>query len=285
MITLSLLGGAEVPADHVPAHQAVIHQYVRERMAGCGKMIMGSDSHPIRRALGAMGIGEGGPELVKQVLNRTYDTVWPEVVAVFLEGKPRDGVGPQDVALAIIRAVFKNGFVQNKVMEFVGPGIGNLSVDFRNGIDVMTTETACLSTIWRTDEKVADYYRTHGREEEYRKLEPGSVAYYDGLIRVDLSRVEPMIALPFHPSNSFTIRELKTDRWISSETEKRHCNSSKPRPEILSHGQGPRKPKVDQGSSPVARGNLREHRLPRLSRRAIHRDESSPSFIRRASRS
>ena len=206
---------------YVPAHQAVIHQYVRERMAGCGKMIMGSDSHTRYGALGAMGIGEGGPELVKQVLNRTYDTVWPDVVAVFLEGKPRDGVGPQDVALAIIRAVFKNGFVQNKVMEFVGPGIGNLSVDFRNGIDVMTTETTCLSTIWRTDEKVADYYRTHGREEEYRKLEPGSVAYYDGLIRVDLSRTEPMIALPFHPSNAFAIRELKTDLMdILRETEK-----------------------------------------------------------------
>lgn len=206
---------------YVPAHQAVMHQYMREQMAGCGKMIMGSDSHTRYGALGTMGIGEGGPELVKQFLCRTYDTVWPEVVAVFLEGKPRDGVGPQDVALAIIRAVFKNGFVQNKVMEFVGPGIGNLSIDFRNGIDVMTTETACLSTIWRTDEKVADYYRTHGREAEYRKLEPGSVAYYDGLIRVDLSRVEPMIALPFHPSNAFTIRELKTDLMdILRETEK-----------------------------------------------------------------
>ena len=207
---------------YVPAHQAVIHQYVRERMAGCGKMIMGSDSHTRYGALGAMGIGEGGPELVKQVLGRTYDTVWPEVVAVFLEGKPRDGVGPQDVALAIIRAVFRNGFVLNRVMEFVGPGIGNISVDFRNGIDVMTTETTCLSTIWRTDEKVADYYRTHGREEEYRKLDPGSVAYYDGLIRVDLSRVEPMIALPFHPSNAFAIRELKTNLMdILRETEKR----------------------------------------------------------------
>ncbi len=206
---------------YVPAHQAVIHQYVREQMAGCGKMIMGSDSHTRYGALGCMGIGEGGPELVKQVLSRTYDTLWPEVVAVFLEGKPRNGVGAQDVALAIIRAVFKNGFVQNKVMEFVGPGIGNLSVDFRNGIDVMTTETTCLSTIWRTDEKVADYYRTHGREEAYRKLEPGDVAYYNGLIRVDLSRVEPMIALPFHPSNAFAIRELKTDLMdILRETEK-----------------------------------------------------------------
>jgi aconitate hydratase len=206
---------------YVPAHQAVIHQYMREQMTGCGKMILGSDSHTRYGALGAMGIGEGGPELVKQVLGRTYDAVWPEVVAVFLEGKPGYGVGPQDVALAIIRAVFKNGFVQNKVMEFVGPGIGNLSVDFRNSIDVMTTETTCLSSIWRTDEKVADYYRTHGRAEMYRKLEPGRVAYYDALIRVDLSRIEPMIALPFHPSNAFAIRELKVDLTdILRETEK-----------------------------------------------------------------
>ncbi len=206
---------------YVPAHQAVIHQYVREQMAGCGKMILGSDSHTRYGALGAMGIGEGGPELVKQVLGRTYDTARPEVVAVFLEGAPGYGVGPQDVALAIIRAVFKNGFVQNKIMEFVGPGVGNLSVDFRNGIDVMTTETTCLSSIWRTDEKVADYYRTHGRVEDYQRLDPGAVAYYDALIRVDLSRIEPMIALPFHPSNAFTIRELKANLLdILRETEK-----------------------------------------------------------------
>jgi aconitate hydratase len=206
---------------YVPAHQAVIHQYVRERMAGCGKMILGSDSHTRYGALGTMGIGEGGPELVKQILGRTYDTARPEVVAVFLEGAPGYGVGPQDVALAIIRAVFKNGFVQNRVMEFVGPGIGNLSVDFRNGIDVMTTETTCLSSIWRTDEKVADFYRTHGRAEAYRRLEPGDAAYYDGLIRVDLSRIESMIALPFHPSNAFSIRELKADLLdILRETER-----------------------------------------------------------------
>jgi aconitate hydratase len=205
---------------YVPAHQAVIHQYVREQMVGCGKMILGSDSHTRYGALGTMGIGEGGPELVKQVLGRTYDAARPEVVAVLLEGSPGYGVGPQDVALAIIRAVFKNGFVQNRVMEFVGPGIGNLSVDFRNGIDVMTTETTCLTSIWRTDEKVADYYRTHGRAEEYRRLEPGDVAYYDALIRVDLSRIEPMIALPFHPSNAFTIRELNADLTdILRETE------------------------------------------------------------------
>ena len=205
----------------VPAHQAVIHQYVRERMAGCGKMILCSDSHTRYGALGAMGIGEGGPELVKQILNRTYDTVWPEVVAVYLEGEVGHGVGPQDVALALIRAVFKNGFVQNKVLEFVGPGIGKLSVDFRNGIDVMTTETTCLSTIWRTDEKVAEEYRIHGRPAEYREIKPGPISYYDALIRVDLSRIEPMIALPFHPSNAFTIRELKANLSdILRETEK-----------------------------------------------------------------
>jgi aconitate hydratase len=206
---------------YVPAHQAVIHQYVREQMAGCGKMILGSDSHTRYGALGTMGIGEGGPELVKQLLGRTYDAARPEVVAVLLEGKPESGVGPQDVALSIIRAVFKNGFVQNKVMEFVGPGIENLSVDFRNGIDVMTTETTCLTSIWRTDEKVADFYQTHGRASAYRRLEPGSVAYYAGLIRVDLSRIEPMIALPFHPSHVFSIRELKADLMdILRETEK-----------------------------------------------------------------
>ncbi|MDO8942965.1 MAG: hydratase, partial [Desulfobacterales bacterium] len=190
-------------------------------MAGCGKMILGSDSHTRYGALGTMGIGEGGPELVKQILNRTYDTVWPEVVAVYLEGEIGYGVGPQDVALAIIRAVFKNGFVQNKVMEFVGPGIGKLSVDFRNGIDVMTTETTCLSTIWVTDEKVAEDYRTHGRSEDYEEIKPGPISYYDALIRVDLSRIEPMIALPFHPSNAFTIRELKENLTdILRETEK-----------------------------------------------------------------
>lgn len=192
----------------VPAHQAVIHQYMREMMAGCGKMILGSDSHTRYGALGTMGIGEGGPELVKQLLNRTYDLPYPEVIAVYLEGKPRPGVGPQDVALALIKAVFKNGFVKNKVLEFVGPGVGNLSVDFRNGIDVMTTETTCLSSIWRTDDTIREYFCIHNRLDDYQRLEPGELAYYDGLIRIDLNAVEPMIALPFHPSNAYTIEEL-----------------------------------------------------------------------------
>lgn len=193
---------------YVPAHIAVIHQYMREMMAKSGHMILGSDSHTRYGALGTMAVGEGGPELVKQLLNKTYDIDYPEVVAVYLEGKPSLGVGPQDVALAIIGAVFKNSFVKNKVMEFVGPGIAGLSVDYRNGIDVMTTETTCLSSIWATDEKVQEYYKIHNREDAYAKLEPGSVAYYDGMVRVDLSKVQPMIALPFHPSNVYTIKEL-----------------------------------------------------------------------------
>lgn len=192
----------------VPTHQAVIHQYMREMMSGCGKMILGSDSHTRYGALGTMGIGEGGPELVKQLLKRTYDLAYPEVIAVYLEGKPRPGVGPQDVALALIKAVFNNGFVKNKVLEFVGPGVGNLSVDFRNGIDVMTTETTCLSSIWRTDESVREYYRIHNRLSDYQQLEPGEIAYYDGLVKIDLGKVESMIALPFHPSNAYTIEEL-----------------------------------------------------------------------------
>ena len=192
----------------VPTHQAVIHQYMREMMAGCGKMILGSDSHSRYGALGTMAIGEGGGELVKQLVRRTYDIAYPDVVAVYLEGKPLPGVGSQDVALAIIGAVFKSGFVKNKVMEFVGPGIDNLSVDFRNGIDVMTTETTCLSSIWRTDEQVANFYRIHGRPDSYSKLEPGEVSYYDGMVKVDLSRIRPMIAMPFHPSNVWTIAEL-----------------------------------------------------------------------------
>lgn len=192
----------------VPAHQAVIHQYMREMMSGCGKMILGSDSHTRYGALGTMGVGEGGPELVKQLLKRTYDLAYPDVIAVYLEGKPRPGVGPQDVALALIKAVFNNGFVKNKVLEFVGPGIANLSVDFRNGIDVMTTETTCLSSIWITDESVREYYRIHDRLSDYQQLEPGEIAYYDGLVKIDLSKVEPMIALPFHPSNAYTIEEL-----------------------------------------------------------------------------
>lgn len=192
----------------VPAHQAVIHQYMREMISGCGKMILGSDSHTRYGALGTMGVGEGGPELVKQLLKRTYDLDYPEVIAVYLEGKPHPGVGPQDVALALIKAVFSNGFVKNKILEFVGPGIGNLSVDFRNGIDVMTTETTCLSSIWLTDESVREYYRIHGRSSAYRQLEPEEVAYYDGVVKIDLGKVEPMIALPFHPSNAYAIEEF-----------------------------------------------------------------------------
>ncbi|MDR1559384.1 MAG: hydratase [Clostridiales bacterium] len=196
---------------YVPAHQAVIHQYMREMMAGCGKMILGSDSHTRYGALGTMAIGEGGGELVKQLLCQTYDLPLPEIVGVYLSGEPRDGVGPQDVALAIIKAVFANGFVKNKVMEFVGGGIEKLSVDYRSGIDVMTTETTCLSSIWRTDDSVREYYEIHGRGEEYRELKPGGVAYYDSFIFVDLSRIKPMIALPFHPSNVYEIDELNAN--------------------------------------------------------------------------
>jgi aconitate hydratase len=191
----------------VPAHQAVIHQYMREMMAGCGKIVLASDSHTRYGALGTMGFGEGGPELVKQLLERTYDMPYPEIVAVYLEGEPQPGVGPHDVALALIKAVFKNGFVKNRVLEFVGPGVANLSVDFRNGIDVMTTETTCLSSIWMTDDKVKEYFMRHGRPDVFKTLHPGKVSYYDALIRIDLSRIEPMIAFPFHPSNAFTIKE------------------------------------------------------------------------------
>ncbi|MBP7403094.1 MAG: hydratase, partial [Clostridia bacterium] len=193
---------------YVPANQAVIHQYVREQMAGGGLMILGSDSHTRYGALGTMGVGEGGPELVKQLLSNTYDIPAPDVVLVYLEGAPRRGVGPHDVAVALTAAVFGNGFVKNKVMEFAGPGVAALSVDFRNGIDVMTTETTCLSSIWTTDDKVAEYYRIHGRPEAYRKLAPGPAARYDAVVRVDLSAVEPMAALPFHPSNAVRIRDL-----------------------------------------------------------------------------
>lgn len=193
---------------YVPAHQAVIHQYMREMEAGCGRMILGSDSHTRYGHLGTMAIGEGGPELVKQLLGRTYDIDLPEVVGVLLTGAPRPGVGPQDVALAIIGAVFANGFVKNRVMEFIGDGIANLSAEFRSGIDVMTTETTCLSSIWTTDSVISDYLTALGRPEAYRPLAPQGTAYYDALIKVDLGKVEPMIALPFHPSNVYTIREL-----------------------------------------------------------------------------
>lgn len=194
---------------YVPAHHAVIHQYMREEMAVCGGMILGSDSHTRYGALGTMAIGEGGPELVKQLMKRTYDIQYPEVIAVYLDGEPLVGVGPQDVALSIIGAVFKEGFVKNKVLEFVGPGIKNLSMDYRNGIDVMTTETTCLSSIWCTDDTVQDFYEKVGRPESYKELKPAGVAYYDGMIQVDLSDIEPMIALPFHPSNVYTIAEVK----------------------------------------------------------------------------
>ena len=194
--------------NFVPAHLAVIHSYMREMMSGCGKMILGSDSHTRYGALGTMAIGEGGPELVKQLCRRTYDIARPEVVAVYLTGKPRHGVGPQDVALALIGATFKDGFVKNRVLEFVGDGIAGLPIEFRNGIDVMTTETTCLSSIWVTDEETHRYFAVHGREGDYKKLQPGAVAYYDRVVKIDLSELEPMIALPFHPSNVYSIREL-----------------------------------------------------------------------------
>ena len=207
---------------YVPPHQAVIHQYAREMLAGGGKMILGSDSHTRYGALGTMAVGEGGPELVKQLLNQTYDINMPGVVAVYMTGEPVKGVGPQDVALAIIGAVFANGYVKNKVMEFVGPGVSSLSADFRIGVDVMTTETTCLSSVWRTDDEIKDFYDIHGRSEDYKELNPAAVAYYDGVICVDLSKIRPMIAMPFHPSNTYTIEELNANLMdILAETEKR----------------------------------------------------------------
>ncbi|WP_125140465.1 hydratase [Clostridium transplantifaecale] len=206
---------------YVPPHIAVIHQYMREMMAGCGKMILGSDSHTRYGALGTMAIGEGGGELVKQLLRDTYDVACPEVVAVYLDGKPSPFVGPQDIALAIIGAVFKNGYVKNKVMEFVGPGVSSMDTDYRNGIDVMTTETTCLTSIWRTDDDTRRFLKLHGRDEDYRELNPGEAAYYDGVVYVDLSTVKPMIALPFHPSNTYEIDELNRNLPdILAEVEK-----------------------------------------------------------------
>ncbi|HJA11455.1 MAG TPA: hydratase [Candidatus Mediterraneibacter merdipullorum] len=196
---------------YVPPHQAVIHQYAREMLAGGGKMILGSDSHTRYGALGTMAMGEGGPELVKQLLNKTYDIKMPGVIAIYLDGEPAKGVGPQDVALAIIGAVFKNGYVNNKVMEFVGPGVGKLSADFRIGVDVMTTETTCLSSIWTTDEKIEEFYEIHGRKDDYSELAPGACTYYDGCVYVNLSEIRPMIAMPFHPSNVYTIDELNAN--------------------------------------------------------------------------
>ena len=207
---------------YVPPHQAVIHQFAREMLAGGGRMILGSDSHTRYGALGTMAMGEGGPELVKQLLNQTYDINMPGVVGVYMTGAPVKGVGPQDVALAIIGAVFKNGYVKNKVMEFVGPGVASLSADFRIGIDVMTTETTCLSSIWKTDDQIKEFYDIHGRSEDYKELNPGEVAYYDGMIKIDLSTIRPMIAMPFHPSNTYTIEELNANLLdILDETEKR----------------------------------------------------------------
>ena len=207
---------------YVPPHQAVIHQFAREMLAGGGKMILGSDSHTRYGALGTMAIGEGGPELVKQLLNKTYDIDMPGVVGIYLTGTPQKGVGPQDIALAIIGEVFANGFVKNKVMEFVGPGVSNLSVDYRIGVDVMTTETTCLSSIWRTDDQVKEFYEIHGRTGDFEELNPGETAYYDSFIELDLSEIKPMIAMPFHPSNTYTIEELNANLMdILDDCEKR----------------------------------------------------------------
>lgn len=210
---------------YVPPHIAVIHQYMREMHAGCGRMILGSDSHTRYGALGTMAIGEGGGELVKQLLCDTYDVAYPGVIAIYLTGKPQPGVGPHDIALAIVGEVFKSGYVKNKVMEFVGPGIASMTTDYRNGIDVMTTETTCLSSIWKTDEDTRDFLAAHGRVEDYKELNPADIAYYDGCVYVDLSTVKPMIALPFHPSNTFEIDELNANlgdilRSVEKEAEK-----------------------------------------------------------------
>ena len=206
---------------YVPPHQGVIHQYMRENMAGCGKMILGSDSHTRYGALGTIAIGEGGGELVKQILSKSYDIKYPEVIGIYLKGKPKNGIGPQDVALTIIKAVFKNGFVKNKIMEFIGEGVSNLSVEFRNGIDVITTETTCLTSIWKTDNKVKEYLKDHNREVDYEELLPKKIAYYDGMIVIDLDKIESMIALPFHPSNVYSIKELQNNlEEILTEVEK-----------------------------------------------------------------
>lgn len=249
---------------YVPAHQAVIHTYMREEMAACGKMILGSDSHTRYGALGTMAIGEGGPELVKQLLGKTYDFTYPKVVAVYLEGEPKRGVGPHDVALDIIGEVFKNGFVKNKVLEFIGPGVGNLSVDFRNGIDVMTTETTCLSSIWVTDEKVEEYYKIHGRPQDYAKLQPGKVAYYDGLVKVDLSKIEPMIALPFHPSNVYKISDLNKNPYEILSHVEEEAKKALDNPKIdfkLTDKIVDGKVKVDQGIIAGCAGGMFENVL------------------------
>ena len=222
---------------YVPANQAVIHQYAREALTACGNMILGSDSHTRYGSLGNMGVGEGGGELVKQLLRNTWDINAPEVVLVWLEGKPRHGIGPHDVAISLVKAVFESGFVKNKVLEFAGPGVKELPIDFRNGIDVMTTETTCLSSIWVTDGEVKNYFEMHGRPEAYRELQPGEVAYYDSMIRIDLSTQESMIALPYHPSNAVSIHELQANpekvlREIEEDTKKRF--GDKVHPDLLS---------------------------------------------------
>ena len=207
---------------YVPPHQAVIHQFAREMLAGGGRMILGSDSHTRYGALGTMAMGEGGPELVKQLLNQTYDIDRPGVIGIYMQGKPSKGVGPQDVAIALIGAVFSSGYVKNKVLEFVGPGVSNLSADFRIGVDVMTTETTCLSSIWKTDDEIKDFYDIHERSEDYRELNPGEVAYYDGMITIDLDKIKPMIAMPFHPSNAYTIDEVNANlKDVLHEVEQR----------------------------------------------------------------
>ncbi len=234
---------------YVPPHQAVIHQFAREMLSGAGKMILGSDSHTRYGALGTMAVGEGGPELVKQLLNKTYDIAMPKIVGVYMTGTPKKGVGPQDVALALIKAVFENGYVKNSIMEFVGPGVANLSADFRIGVDVMTTETTCLSSIWVTDDETKNFYEIHGRTEEYKKLAPAEVSYYDGMIICELDKIEPMIAMPFHPSNAYTIDEVNANLMdILDDVEKRAAVSLDGKiPYTLKHKVHNGKFLVDQG--------------------------------------
>lgn len=234
---------------YVPANQSVIHSYAREGLAGCGKMILGSDSHTRYGALGTMAIGEGGPELVKQLMKCTYDVKMPEVVMVYLTGKPPKGIGPHDIALSLVGATFKNGFVKNKVLEFVGPGVKELPIDFRNGIDVMTTETTCLSSIWTTDETTEKHFITHGRPADYRKLEPGQVAYYDSMIEIDLSKAESMIALPFHPSNVYTIHYFNehAKELLAAVEEEAHKKFKKATVDLVSKVQPDGKVLADQG--------------------------------------
>ncbi len=244
---------------YVPANQSVIHSYAREMMAGCGQMILGSDSHTRYGALGTMGVGEGGGELVKQLLSNTYDINAPEVVLVYLENAPKRGVGPHDVAIALVGATFKTGCVKNKVLEFTGPGVANLDVDFRNGIDVMTTETTCLSSIWETDDKVRDYLKAHGRESDYKELRPGECAYYDSMIRIDLSTIEPMIAIPFHPSNAYTIKEFLAnakDILAGVEAEARKSFGSKINIDLVSKVQSDGRVLADQGIIAGCSGGL-----------------------------